>query len=440
MKIEAFLRSIFLSIRSLKDNKGFMRYFNNTSWLLIEKIFKGVCVLLIGIWIARYLGPKDFGILSYSISVVFLFSCLSNLGLDNIVVRELVKNEEKHSVFLGTAFWLKVFGAILSITLIFLFSLLFPHDNNENILILVIALAHIFYSFKVIDFFFQSKVLSRYSVYASLFSNVISIAVKIILILNQAPVLAFAYIFVFDSLTLALGYYFWHSRNNYSIKEWYFDKVIAVFLLKNSWPLILSALFISIYLKIDQVMIKVMIDSESVGQYAAAVTLSEGWYFLPMIINMSIFPAIITSRKDPIIYQSRIQNLYKLMFFLAIIIAIPMTFYSEWIINLFFGDEYILAADVLRIHIWSGIFVFLGVSSTRWLLAENLQIYSMLNTAIGALINICLNYFLIKEYGIVGAAWSTLISYMFAGYICFLFFKKTRVNFISLSKSFLFLR
>ena len=427
-------------INKLRNHKGFIKYSKNTFWLLIEKIFKGVGVLLIGIWIARYLGPKDFGILSYSISVVFLFSCFSNLGLDNIVVRELVRNEEKYSVFLGTAFWLKIFGAILSIGLICFFSFLFSNSNNENILILVIALAHIFYSFKVIDFYFQSKVLSRYSVYASLLSVIISIIVKVLLILNQAPVLSFAYVFAFDSLTLALGYYFWYSRNNLSIKEWSFDKAVAVSLLKNSWPLILSALFISMYLKIDQVMIKIMIDSQSVGQYAAAVTLCEGWYFLPMIINISIFPAIINSRKDPIIYKKRIQNLYKLMFFLAIIIAIPMTFCSEWIINLLFGAEYIVAADVLKIHIWAGIFVFLGVASSKWLIAENLQIYSMFNTAIGALINICLNYFLIKEYGIVGAAWSTLISYMFSGYICFLFFKKTRVNFISLSKSFLFLR
>ena len=312
-------------INKLRNHKGFIKYSKNTFWLLIEKIFKGVGVLLIGIWIARYLGPKDFGILSYSISVVFLFSCFSNLGLDNIVVRELVRNEEKYSVFLGTAFWLKIFGAILSIGLICFFSFLFSNSNNENILILVIALAHIFYSFKVIDFYFQSKVLSRYSVYASLLSVIISIIVKVLLILNQAPVLSFAYVFAFDSLTLALGYYFWYSRNNLSIKEWSFDKAVAVSLLKNSWPLILSALFISMYLKIDQVMIKIMIDSQSVGQYAAAVTLCEGWYFLPMIINISIFPAIINSRKDPIIYKKRIQNLYKLMFFLAIIIAIPMT-------------------------------------------------------------------------------------------------------------------
>lgn len=436
MKVGSFISIV----RLLKGNKGLMRYSKNTSWLLIEKIFKGVGLLLIGTWIARYLGPKDFGILSYSISVVFLVSCFSNLGLDNIVVRELVKKKDKHSLLLGTAFWLKTFGAILSIILVFFFSLLFSSSNNENILIIVISLSHIFYSFKVIDFYFQSQVLIRYSVYASLFSVLVSIIVKVLLILNQAPVLAFAYVFIFDSLTLALGYCFCFARNNLSIKKWNFDKKIAFSLLNDSWPLLFSALFISIYLKIDQVMIKHMLDGESVGQYAAAVTISEAWYFLPMIINMSLFPAILNSRKDPIIYQNRILNLYKLMFFLAIIIAIPMTFYSEWIINLFFGNQYIIAVDILKIHIWSGIFVFLGVSSTRWLLAENLQIYSMFNTLIGVLINIVLNYFLINKYGIAGAAYSTLISYMFPGYICFLFFKKTRVNFIYLSKSMFFFK
>ena len=201
----------------------------------------------------------------------------------------------------------------------------------------------------------------------------------------------------------------------------------------------LSGMVISIYMKIDQVMIKEMLGAEQVGQYAAAVRLSEAWYFVPMAITSSVFPAIINAKKQSEeLYYQRLQKLYDLMVWLAVAIALPTTFLAPWVIRVLYGEAFLPAAGVLSIHIWAGVFVFLGVASGKWLLTENLQIFSTINTSIGAIVNIILNYILIKSMGINGAAISTLISYFIAAYLCLSFFDKTRINFVNLTKSLFF--
>jgi O-antigen/teichoic acid export membrane protein len=184
-------------------------------------------------------------------------------------------------------------------------------------------------------------------------------------------------------------------------------------------------------MKIDQVMIKEMLNSEAVGQYAVAAKLSEIWYFIPMAIASSLFPAIINAKKkSEDLYHARMQKLYDIMAWMAIAIAIPMTFLSDWVVELLYGTQYNLAGSVLMIHIWAGVFVFLGVASSKWFITENLQKYSFYRTLAGALINILLNYILIPIYGIYGAAIATLIAQFIASYFFNIFNKRLRYTFL----------
>ena len=424
-------------LRSLKNHQGFMKYFKNTSWLFGEKILRMVVGLFVGIWVARYLGPEQFGLFSYAQSFVGLFTAIATLGLDGIVVRELVKDESRRDELIGTAFWLKLIGAFGVLGILAIAVNFTSNDSYTNTLVFIIASATIFQSFNVIDFYFQSKVLSKYVVYANVISLLTSSLIKIALILNEAPLEAFAMVIVFDTFVLACGFvYFFLKNSTFQMKDLKFKKETAISLLKDSWPLILSGIAIMIYVKIDQIMIKEILDSEAVGQYTAAVRLSEAWYFIPIALASSFFPAIINAKKlSEELYHTRLQKFYSLMLWLGIAIALPMTFLSDWLVELLYGKQYNQAGSVLMIHIWAGVFVFLGVASAKWLLSENLQIYSTINTAIGALVNIILNLILIPKMGIIGAAWATVISYAISGYLLLALNKKTRINFINLSKS-----
>lgn len=432
------IKSLILYLKNLLKNEGFIRYFRNTSWLFGEKILRLTVGVFIGIWIARYLGPQKFGILNYAQSFVGLFSVTASLGLDGIVVRELIKNEDKADELLGTTFYLKFIGSIGSVLLLAFAVSFMSNDNYTNTLFFIIASATIFQTFNIVDYYFQSKVLSRYIVYANTISLLISSLIKVILIINNAPLLSFALMILFDSFVLAFGYiYFFTKKTKFRIQNFKFNKQIALELLNDSWPLFLSGIVISIYMKIDQVIINQLLGSEEVGQYAAAIRLSEAWYFIPMVIASSLFPAIISAKKQSdYIYYSRLQKLYDLMVWMSIIIAIPMTFLSSWIVNILYGNEYDEAGSVLMIHIWTGVFVFLGVAFSGYLTAENKTKKAFYRTLLGAVLNVILNYILIPKFGIRGSAIATLLGQFFANYVYDIFDKDLHPQFIMKTKSF----
>lgn len=428
----------FLLLKAkLLGHEGIRRYGANTAWLMGEKVLRMFMGLFVGIWVARYLGPEQFGLLSYAQSFVFLFTAIATLGLDSIVVRELVKDNSQRNVLLGTAFTLKLIGSLCILPLLWLGVQFTSNDSYTNLLIFIIASGTIFQSFNVIDFYYQSSVLSKYVAFSNNITLAISSIIKIVLILNQASLLTFAIVGVFDTVILALGLvYFYWQKTHHSLREWQFDRVVAKRLLADSWPLIISSVMVSLYMKIDQVMIKEMLDSNAVGQYAAAVRISEAWYFLPMAICSSIFPAIINAKKvSEKLYYQRLKRLYSVMVWLGVAVALPMTFMSDWIISLLYGSAYIQAGQILMIHVWAGLFVCIGVASSRWMINENLQIYSTWNTTIGATLNIVLNYILIVNVGVLGAAIATLIAYAVSAYFSLLLWKKTKSNFYLISKS-----
>ena len=266
-------------LKSLRNHQGFMKYFKNTSWLFGEKILRMIVGLFVGIWVARYLGPEQFGLFAYAQSFVGLFTAIATLGLDGIVVRELVKDEGRRDELIGTAFWLKLMGALTVLIVLAIAVNFTSNDSYTNTLVIIIASATIFQSFNVVDFYFQSKVISKYIVYANVISLFISSIVKIGLILNEAPLIAFAWVILFDSFILACGFIYFYLKNRPHSEQptrltvpdteisfaWKFNPSTALSLLKDSWPLILSGIVISIYMKIDQVMIKEMMNAEAVG-------------------------------------------------------------------------------------------------------------------------------------------------------------------------------
>ena len=427
----------------LIKHDGFIKYFKNTSWVFLEKVLRIFVGIFVTVWVARYLGPQQFGILSYAIALVGIFSSISTLGLDSIVVRELVKNEIEHYEIIGTTFFLKLLGAVVVIVILYIITNVLPNDEHTNVLIFIIASSTIFHSFNVIDFYFQSKVLSKYVVYANIISFSICSFIKIFLILNNASLTAFAWVILLESIILAIGllYFFIKLNPNKIFSSVKFKIKVSKTLLSDSWPLILSGLVISVYMKIDQVMINQLLGNEAVGQYSAAVRLSEAWYFVPVVIAGSLFPAIINARKvSHHLYYSRLQKLFNFMVWVAISIALLVTFFSSTIVDILYGYQYFETARVLTIHIWASVFVFLGVASGKWFVIENYKLLYFFRTFYGMLFNIILNLIFIPRYGIEGAAWATLIGQSIAAYFSDLLNAETRSIFKMKTKTLLIWR
>ena len=428
-------------IIALRKQSNFRKYFANTSWILGERILRMGVSLFVGIYVARYLGPERFGLLSYASSFVGIFAALATFGLDEVVVRELVKTPEQREKILGTSFLLKLVGTLLMWAAILVAIPFTENDFQTNILIIIIAFGVLFQAFNVIDLSFQADVKSKYVVHAQFVQLIISSIVKIILVFNEAPLIWFASVFFLDAIVLALGLVFTYLHNSNKIFSWKWSYETSKNLLHDSWPLIFAGIVVSVYMKIDQLMIKEMLGAKEVGLYAAAVKLSEAWYFIPMAIASSLYPAIINARVfQKEVYYQKIQNLFDLMVWIAVSIALPTTFLSTLVVEFLYGKEYLGSSSVLIIHIWTGVFVFLGVASSKYLLAENFIKKTFYRTFIGALLNIIMNYYLIRIIGIEGAAISTLVSHFFAEYLYDFFDKDLRNMFIFKTKSLLFYR
>lgn len=421
---------ISTALGRLAAHQGIRRYFFNTSWMFAEQVLRIIAGLFVGIYVARYLGPEQFGIYSYAVAFVALFGAIARLGLDGIVVRDLVNHPEERDTYLGTAFWLKLIGSLVTIGLLAIAVQLTGNDATTNLYIFIIASGLIFQSFDVVDFYFQSRVLSKYVSISRLVQLALSSILKLYFVFTQADLFWFVVVSLVDqvSLALSLAIAYWRQRVGSFFGR--FDLSTAKAMLINSWPLILSGIAISLYMRIDQIMIKEMLGEREVGLYSAAVRLSEAWYFVSVIVTTSLFPAILNAKKlNPKLYDERLQRLYAIMIYSAVGVALPVAFMAESIVVTLYGIHYQDAGLVLAIHIWAGIFVALGVVNGSWFLAENLQKVATLNTLIGAAVNVILNYFLIPIYGIAGVAFATLVSYGVAAYLSLFLYEKTRSQF-----------
>lgn len=394
-----------------------MVYFKNTTWVLVEQILRILASLLVGIWVARYLGPAQYGLFSYAIAFVAIFSGIAKLGLDSIVVKYLVSEPKKTDYFIGTAFWLKIFGALIAWTLIGIATYLSKNDKLTNLYIVIIASGVIFQSFEVIEFYFQSKVLSKYVSICKIIQLIISSIVKIYLVSIKAELILFVLVSVIDQLVLSMALVI--AYKNISHNSFYKKMSFSVVnkMLKDSWPLMLSTISILVYMRIDQIMIKNMIGARELGIFTAAVTVVSCFYFVPSLISNSVFPSIIRARNsDTTIYYRRLQLLITTLCWLSILIYLPIAIFSDFIIETLFGNDFIEAGKVLKVYCFAGFFVFLGVSSSNWFINEGLQKNMMYRTLFGALLNIVMNLILIPKYGIVGAAFSTLASQFFVSF------------------------
>lgn len=431
--LPAFLRT------RVENRPNLQKALTNTSWLFADKFLRMGVGLIVGVWVARYLGPDQFGLLNYAMAMVALFGTVASLGLNGIVVRDLVKESETANETLGTAFLLQAIGGLFAFSLaIVAISLARPHDDSAKLIVAVLGFVMVFKSTEVVKYWFESQVKSKYVVWVENSIFLILAVIKVVLILIEAPLMAFVWAAFSEGALVSvglLGVYGWQGG---VLSAWHIRYSRAKALLKDSWPLILSGLAVMVYMRVDQIMLGQMLGDEAVGIYSAAVRISEMWYFIPVVIVASVFPSIIEAKKQSeVVYYKRLQKLYDLMVLLALAVAIPMTFFSDWLIALLFGIDYVAAGAVLAIHVWAGVFTFLGVASGNWFLLENMSTRMLYRTALGALVNVALNVILIPVYGVPGAAAATLISYSVAGFWFDALDRKTRRTFIMKANSFL---
>ncbi len=437
-----------LSKLNLKNKLSFLQssklrgIIANTGWLFADRILRMGVGLFVWVWVARYLGVQQFGVFNYATAFVALFSTLSTLGLDAIVVRSIVREPEKRSQILGTAFWLKLFGGVAALLLAVSCIILVRHDDQLTIsLVAILSSVGIFQAFDTIDLWYQSQVQSKYTVIAKNTAFVILAIFKVILIKLHAPLLAFAWATFAEIVIGAVGLILSYKLQGYSLRLWTWSLPLAKKLLKESWFLILSGLSVMIYLKIDLVMLGSMIGDKAVGIYSSATRIIEIWYFIPGVLVSSISPSIYEAKKEcnESLYHHRILKLLRIFILCGMAIAVLTTLLSRTMITLVFGTEFSDASSMLAILSWGSMFAFMGSASAIWYTAEGLNNILLRCTLIGATINILLNLILIPHFQGDGAAIATVISHFIGGFVANSINIKSRTIFLIQLKSLIFI-
>lgn len=396
----------------------------SSSWLAVERIFRMIISFFVGIAIARYLGPDQFGQLNYAQSFVALFSTVAALGLEGIVVRNIVRQPERRDEILGSAFVLKLFGSLSTIAFtIVLIIFLRPDDPHMQWMVALVAMGMILQAFDTIDYWFQSQVNAKVKVYTYATSFFVISMLKVVLIVIKAPLIAFAYAGMAEAVIIMIGLLIGYRVYGNYLRKWRASLTCSLEMLKDSWPLILSSLAILIYMRIDQIMIGDIVGNHELGIYSVVVRLGEMWYFVPLAIVSSTYPSIVSSKQiSEEIFYERLQHLFDVMALIGYIVAIATTFLAPFLVS-FFGQEYSAASSLLICYIWVGLFVNLGLARSSFLNTMNYTKWQFVTSVMGCILNVLLNLLLIPRYGAMGATVASLFSYWFQTHASCYFFK-----------------
>ncbi len=425
--------------RFVAANPVLSKIVSNTGWLVFEKVLNKGVRFFVGVWVVRYLGPEAFGTYSFGLSFVGIFMAFSTLGLNEILVRNLSRQGREDGEILGTALVLRSFGGVATMGVVAVTIGLIQDSWTTQLVVLLLSFQLVLKGIDVFDYWFKSEIQSKYPVIVRSIVTVMYAGGQVACIMLGLSVEAFAALVAIQLALQTAGIYVAFRLVREEQPNWTVSRTVAWDMMADAWPLIIAGLSVSVYMKVDQVMLGQMVGDTEVGIYATAVKISELWYFIPITIASSVFPKIVSMRENVSdgVYEERMQALYDGMALLAYAIIIPMTFLAGPIVELLFGNAYSASAPVLQVHVWAFLFVALGVARGRWLVAENLTRFSMVSTLIGALANLAINYVLIPSFESNGAAWATLLSYSVSVWGTLLLMPNLRKTFVMIGKSLL---
>lgn len=405
----------------MKNNK----FLSNTSWIIGGKIGQMAIGLLVGIFVVRYLGPSHYGTISYVASFIALFTPIAGLGLNTFSIKSILDYPEQEGTVIGTILTMKILASILSAICVCITVYFFNQDEPMLVFIAFLqSIGLVFQSFNIFDYWYQSKLQSKISSIIALFGYMIISLYKIILLVLGKDIYWFAFSSSLDYIIIAICLFISYQKNHGEKLSFSFH--MAKNLLQLSYHFILSGLMVTIYGQMDKVMIGKMISTEEVGNYSVAVAICGMWTFILTAILDSSRPLILTYRAENLdLYRTRLCQLYSVIMFISFSVAIVISLFSEQIIYLLYGEGYINAIQPLRIVVWYTSFSFFGsINNGIYLTCEGKQRFIKVTAFIGAVTNLTLNFILIPNYGINGAAFATLATQITANFIAPMFIKE----------------
>lgn len=409
---------------SIFNHEGFRKYSANTIWMFVGHFFSLLTSFIVGAWVARYLGPQEYGQLNYIIIFVGLFGFISQLGIYDVFSRDLVQYPQQRDVFLGTGFVLLLGGGLIAFLSTVLSVFLFEARPIVQSLIVLYAVTHLFSPLHVIGIFFQSTVQVKKNVFAGVCGSICASLCKIAIIFSNLGLGWLILAFMTDAVITLLISVYNYKHAGFKFGSWVFDSETARYLLKQSWVVMCASGLFFLFTRVDQVIIKNMLGVSEIGIYNAGIKLVEIWYVVPTLLIAALLPAVLNAKKtDHVIYINRIKKLLVALVGVAIFIATILTIFAQSIVLFMFGSEYAGATSVVQTYSWSLVGFFAVTVCSRYFLVEKKLHYLVVIYFFLVSVNIIFNLTFVPLFGIVGSAVSSVFSYVLVGILSFLFYK-----------------
>lgn len=424
------LKKIIQGLRNNKEAK-------NASWLIGGKIAQMVLSFFVSILTARYLGPGNYGIISYVNAYVAFFTSLCTLGINSVIIKDFVEKPQEQGKTIGTTLAMRFVSSFLSAVMIV--CIVNVADRGEPTTIVVAVLCSISLLFQVFDTFnywFQSRYESKVTSIATFIAYAATTLYRIVLLALQKDVVWFAFATAVDYMVLGAILLYFYKKNNGPRLSVSIEK--GKNLLGRSYHYILSGMMVAVYGQTDKFMLKQMLDETSVGFYSLASTVNLMWVFVLQAIIDSLNPTIMRLyEKNREQFNRKNRQLYAIVIYVSMAAAICFVLFAPLIIKILYGNAYMPAVGPLRIITWYTIFSYLGVARNAWIVCENQQKYLKYMYLSAAVINVVLNYFMIPIWGASGAAMASLLTEISTSIILPYFIKDMRPNIKLIGEAFL---
>lgn len=400
----------------------------NASWIVACRIVQSVLAMIVSMLTARYLGPSNFGLISYASSIVAFVLPLMQLGLSNILVQEAIQYPEEEGAVFGTSMVMSLCSAVACMVGVVSFA--YIANANQMQVVIVCALYSIilvFQALEMIQYWFQAKLLSKYMSIVSLCAYAVVSAYKIFLLATEKSIYWFAVSGALDVMLIDCALLLLYRKLGGQKLTFRMD--IAKRMFSRSKYYIVSSLMVTVFAQTDKIMLTMMIDQAATGYYSAAITCAGMTSFVFSAIIDSARPAIFEGRKtDYAKFEKNMTILYSIIIYLSLAQSVGMTLLAKPIVRILYGADYSPAADALRIVVWYTTFSYMGSVRNIWILANEKQKYLWIINLSGATMNVLLNALMIPHWGIQGAALASLVTQFFTNFVLSFIMKPIREN------------
>lgn len=402
------------------------RVVRNAGWLIAGRLGQMLISFFVSLLTMRYLGPSNYGLLSYATAYLAFFSAVSSLGIHSVLVKELLDRPEEQGTAMGTALCLRVAASVLSVLLLVCVTSLADHGEPVTIAVVSLsALSLIFQSFELLNDWFQARLQSRVTAVVTLAAFTMTALYKIVLLVYGRSVRYFALATSVDYLLL--GVFLLLAYRRYHGDRLRFSASYARTLLRQSWHFILPTLMICVYEQTDKLMLKHFFSEAEVGYYATAAALCNVWCFALLAIIDSMTPVILeASGKERFAREN--ERLYAIVFYLSLLMSVLYTVFAAPVVRFLYGEAYLPAVKPLRILTWYTAFAYLGTARNVWIVSKGYQKYLFFVYLAAAAVNISLNFLLIPSMGASGAAIASLVAQAATIFAAPLLFRPLREN------------